>query len=202
VAEVEYESCADELRLCGGEPTLMRPSDILAFGIELPSPLPLSRLGVLDVGLPAVGLSGLRRAECRDLLARRLADSGTSGLPGRLWPPLSLLSFLGGCGKELMLMTLRRVRFDDRLALEGDLWAVIEADSRRLRVESWGRRLCALLGPASDDVDDVLAGLWRELVLVRAERFAGILGRGMVGGPPFDGLGTAAGRGMLAVMVS
>lgn len=50
VAEVEYESCADELRLCGGEGRLNRPSDPRAPGpldIDLLSPLPLSRLGVI-----------------------------------------------------------------------------------------------------------------------------------------------------------
>ncbi len=46
VAEVEYESWAEELRLCVGDPILIRPSDMR---IDLPSPLPLSRLGVVAV---------------------------------------------------------------------------------------------------------------------------------------------------------
>lgn len=32
VAEVEYESWADELRLCGGDGTLIRPSESLVAG--------------------------------------------------------------------------------------------------------------------------------------------------------------------------
>jgi hypothetical protein len=49
VADVEYESCADELRLCGGDGRLSRPSEPRAPGpldIDLLSPLPFSRLGV------------------------------------------------------------------------------------------------------------------------------------------------------------
>jgi hypothetical protein len=205
VAEVEYESWAEELRLCGGDATLMSPSDILAFGIELPSPLPFNRLGVLDVGLPAVGLSGLRRAECLDLLAARFADSGTRGLPGRL--PLNLLSFRGGCGNEFMLMTLRRVLFEALLALEGDRCcradaAVMETGSRKLVVESEARRPLGLLGAVMDeyDDDDNLAGFWRVPVLFRV-RSTGSFGSGMVGGPPFDDL-AADGRGMVAAMLS
>lgn len=48
VAEVEYESWAEELRLCGGEATLVRPSEFLAEvwrDIDLPSPVPLRKLG-------------------------------------------------------------------------------------------------------------------------------------------------------------
>lgn len=43
VAEVEYESCADELRLCGGDGRLNKPSDPRAPGpldIDLLSPVP------------------------------------------------------------------------------------------------------------------------------------------------------------------
>lgn len=47
VAEVEYESCAEELLLWGGDPTLVWPSEIRTLLIDLPSPLPLRRLGVL-----------------------------------------------------------------------------------------------------------------------------------------------------------
>lgn len=49
VADVEYESCAEELRLCGGEGRLNSPSDPRAPGpldIDLLSPLPFSKLGV------------------------------------------------------------------------------------------------------------------------------------------------------------
>jgi hypothetical protein len=52
VAEVEYESWADELRLCGGEAMLIKPSDILTpapLEMDLPSPLPFKKLGVLLV---------------------------------------------------------------------------------------------------------------------------------------------------------
>jgi len=50
VADVEYESCADELRLWGGDDTLIRPSEFLVptkRATDLPSPVPLRRLGVL-----------------------------------------------------------------------------------------------------------------------------------------------------------
>jgi hypothetical protein len=49
VADVEYESCADELRLWGGDGKLSRPSDPRAPGpldIDLLSPLPFNKLGV------------------------------------------------------------------------------------------------------------------------------------------------------------
>ena len=49
VADVEYESCADELRLCGGDGKLRSPSDPRAPGpldIDLLSPLPFNRLGI------------------------------------------------------------------------------------------------------------------------------------------------------------
>lgn len=48
VADVEYESCAEELRLCGSEDTLIRPSEnlVLPFPTGLPSPEPLRGLGV------------------------------------------------------------------------------------------------------------------------------------------------------------
>ncbi len=51
VAEVEYESWAEELRLCGGDATLIRPSEDLcpARATDLPSPVPLSRLGELPL---------------------------------------------------------------------------------------------------------------------------------------------------------
>lgn len=47
VVAVEYESCAEELRLCGGEGRLRRPSDPLAPGpldIDLVVPLPFTKL--------------------------------------------------------------------------------------------------------------------------------------------------------------
>jgi hypothetical protein len=50
VADVEYESCADELRLCGGDGKLSRPSEPRAPGpldIDLLSPLPFNKLGVV-----------------------------------------------------------------------------------------------------------------------------------------------------------
>jgi hypothetical protein len=50
VADVEYESWADELRLCGGDGRLSSPSDPRAPGpleIDLLSPLPFNKLGVV-----------------------------------------------------------------------------------------------------------------------------------------------------------
>lgn len=48
VADVEYESCAEELRLCGSEDILIRPSENLVLPLltAFPSPEPLSRLDV------------------------------------------------------------------------------------------------------------------------------------------------------------
>jgi hypothetical protein len=48
VADVEYEPCAEELRLCGGDGRLSSPSEPRAPGpldIDLLSPLPFSKLG-------------------------------------------------------------------------------------------------------------------------------------------------------------
>jgi hypothetical protein len=48
VVAVEYESCAEELRLCGGDGRLNRPSDPLAPGpldIDFDVPLPFNKLG-------------------------------------------------------------------------------------------------------------------------------------------------------------
>lgn len=90
VAEVEYESWAEELRLCGSEDTLIRPSEnrVLPFPTDLPSPVPLIKLGVpleCEFIEPAV-------------LAFRLR--GLFGI---------LLSPRGGCGNELMLTDFRSV---------------------------------------------------------------------------------------------
>ena len=52
VADVEYESCADELLLWGGDGRLSRPSEPRAPGpleMDLQSPLPLRRLGVAEL---------------------------------------------------------------------------------------------------------------------------------------------------------
>jgi hypothetical protein len=101
VADVEYESCAEELRLCGSEPTLIRPSDMRTLVIDLPSPLPLSRLGVL--GLKALSIESFDDLDFRELRGFSLA----SGLGGKL-PPREI-SVRGGCGNELMLTVLRIV---------------------------------------------------------------------------------------------
>jgi len=80
VAEVEYESCAEELRLCGSEATLMSPSDILTPApTDFPSPLPFSKLGVeLPRWLYVETIEALdRRVEFR-------APSLARGLGGRL----------------------------------------------------------------------------------------------------------------------
>lgn len=83
VAEVEYESCADELRLCGGDPTLMKPSELLAPALRtdfIPSE-PFSRLGVF----PEVWVSVLIA-----VFGLRAADAPLErGLGGRLARPLS-----------------------------------------------------------------------------------------------------------------
>jgi hypothetical protein len=119
VADVEYESCADELRLWGGDGRLNKPSEPRAPGpldIDLLSPLPFNRLGValltkLVLGLLAVlglfrslgvGPRGLSSADSL-LLAEVLpgAIPPDKGLGGRLavrMPPR------GGCGKALMLI--------------------------------------------------------------------------------------------------
>lgn len=48
MALVEYESWADEHRLWVGEAILAWPPELRELGIDLPSPLPLSRLGVFE----------------------------------------------------------------------------------------------------------------------------------------------------------
>jgi hypothetical protein len=195
VAEVEYESWAEELRLCGGEETLMRPSDILAFVMDLPSPPPLSKLGVSgDVsfgGVSMVGVLGLRM-EARDSEAR--------GLLGVTM--LRRLSPRGGWGNALMLITLRSVRDDEVLRLEVGLgWAPgvgVRADSRResrTEADEGARRPLMLLGAA---MEEGVEGVWRFPVLFRVF-VTGRLGRGRFGGP-FDGL-VEAGRGMVVAMV-
>ena len=60
VADVEQESCAEELLLCDGEVRLATPSEILfltVLGIDLLSPLPFSRLE--DPALPYVATGAL-----------------------------------------------------------------------------------------------------------------------------------------------
>jgi hypothetical protein len=128
VAEVEYESCAEELRLWGGEGRLNNPSDPRAPGpleIDLLSPLPFSKLGVdaptylvctfglvdcfdrRNVFLDPPGVTGLVSVDSR-LLSE--APPGVkppdNGLGGKLvvrTPPL------GGCGNALMLIVFRIV---------------------------------------------------------------------------------------------
>lgn len=78
----------------------MNPSDMRELVMDLPSPLPLSRLGV--EGEYVVGLE--RSLDVLDL--RERVFSPESGLGGKL---LHRLSPRGGCGKELMLTVFRSV---------------------------------------------------------------------------------------------
>lgn len=76
VADVEYESCAEELRLCGSEDTLMRPSEnlVLPFPTAFTSPGPLSRLGVPpECRVDELAVFALR---ARGLLGARLSPRG------------------------------------------------------------------------------------------------------------------------------
>jgi hypothetical protein len=98
VAEVEYEPWADELRLCGGDETLIKPSDVLTPAVtDFPSPLPFSRLGV-PPRWPKVD-----DVDAFDFRVELLFGSVPRGLGG------TLLDRLGGWGKELMLTALRIV---------------------------------------------------------------------------------------------
>lgn len=126
VVAVEYESCADELLLCGGLGRLRRPADPRAPGpldIDLDSPLPFKRLGVLaeaevyDSDAPGAndGFGFLLRFFPSNGPGGMFPESRLvpapgapfeSGLGGKLdvrMPPR------GGCGKELMLIVLRTV---------------------------------------------------------------------------------------------
>lgn len=94
MADVEYESCAEELRLCGGEATLIKPSDIRTLDIDFPSPLPFKKLGVLELKVVYdESLEALDFRTVRDL-------SFANGLGGKLLPRVSPR---GGCGNELIL---------------------------------------------------------------------------------------------------
>lgn len=94
VADVEYESCAEELRLCGGEATLIKPSDMRTLDIDFPSPLPFKKLGVLE--LKVVYAESLEALDFRAVRGFSLAR----GLGGKLLPRVSPR---GGCGNELIL---------------------------------------------------------------------------------------------------
>lgn len=123
VLAVDSVSCAEELRLCGGEGRLRRPSDPLAPGpldIDFVVPLPLSRLGVelpayascvpgpsevfgfLLSGFAPRGVNGLLSAESLFDAAPAPAESGLGGR-------LDVRAPRGGCGNELMLIVFRIV---------------------------------------------------------------------------------------------
>ena len=125
VAEVEYEPCAEELRLCGGEGKLSSPSEPRAPGpldIKLLSPLPFSMLGAVPLvkdctfGVAVV----FRRLRFFDAPAAPKLDSADSlllpdgagvkapdkGLGGRL--DVRTLP-RGGCGKAFMLIVFLTV---------------------------------------------------------------------------------------------
>lgn len=96
VADVEYESWADELRLCDGDATLIKPSELRST--DLPSPVPFSRLGEPPVK------AKLELGATRD---RDLRDAAVdSGLGGTL---TTRPSARGGCGNELILTVFRNV---------------------------------------------------------------------------------------------
>ena len=101
VADVEYESWAEELRLWGGEATLMRPSEfrtLLLLRMDLLSPPPFNMLGAPPADWLILGIA----VTFRDFRAGVAPPA--SGLGGRLDMRESPF---GGWGKEFMLTTLR-----------------------------------------------------------------------------------------------
>lgn len=123
VVAVECESCADELRLCGGEGRLKSPSLPLAPGpldIAFDSPLPLRKLGeaptpyVKDAPAPSDPLTFFRKVfpsngpgtmGPESLLDGVIVAPPDNGLGGKLDVRIPR----GGCGKEFMLIVLRTV---------------------------------------------------------------------------------------------
>jgi hypothetical protein len=114
VADVEYESWADELRLCGGDGRLNKPSDPrapAALDIDFVFPLPFNKLGagplvyVSTVPGPSEVFFMRRKAFGCDVLGvvGLVSSSLTppeSGLGGRL----ECRTPRGGCGNEFMLI--------------------------------------------------------------------------------------------------
>lgn len=178
MAEVEYESCAEELRLCVGEPILKTPSEArlpAPLLTSLPSPLLLS-----SDGAPAELVLSLDAWVVRDF--REGVTDPDRGLGGRLG-----IRF-GGCGKELMLIAFLNV-FGGAAAERLDLAlgkAVVDVEV------SVGR-----LGTTLDaDLRD-LVGVETPPVLFRVfDR--GSAGSALVGGLLLDGRG----RGSVAAMVA
>ena len=94
VADVEYESWAEELRLCVGDAMLVSPSDVLipaTLKTDLPSALPFRRLGALPPICPTLGVARGARG-----FLTGVANPG-KGLAG------TLDIRLGGWGNELIL---------------------------------------------------------------------------------------------------
>lgn len=187
VADVEYESCAEELRLCVSEPTLTRPSDMRTLVMDFPSPLPFKKLGV-----PALKLLCIESLEDLDFRAVRgfSLPNGLGGtVPARLSP-------LGGCGKELILTVFRTV-----FGVVGLPFRVFGRAGKADNGDGLGgggrcdaegaRRPLGVLG--ADLVDP---GVGMVPVLFR-DLLTGSDGRAILGGP-FDGLD---GRGRVVVML-
>lgn len=185
VADVEYESCAEELLLWGGEETLIRPSDMRTLVMDFPSALPLRKLGVLELNV--LYIESLLALE--GFLDVRFLSTGARGLGGTRVSPL------GGCGNELML-TLFRIVFPAPFTPAASLDCGSAGDGlggARLRVE--GVRSPDLGVPGADllEVDDegIFPVLLRVLLTGRA-------GKAMFGGPT-EG---RDGRGSVVVMAA
>ena len=143
--------------------------------IDFPSPLPLRKLGVLElIVLYIDSFVGL------DDFLDSLGLSEVLGLGGT---PLGVrVSPLGGCGKELMLTLLRRV-FPAPLTPEtafGCGSAAVGAGPGGARLIVEGVRRPDLGVPGADLVDDECVGRFPLLLRVL---FTGRAGRAMLGGP-------------------
>ena len=129
VPSTAYDPFAEELRLCGGEGRLNKPSALLAPDIKISSPVPLRKLGELEIPTADVRdrtpypelrafdflrpLSELRcfaerrrlSCTCRPWISEREVEVD-SGLGGKLE---TLALFFDGSGKAPILVVLRTV---------------------------------------------------------------------------------------------
>jgi hypothetical protein len=185
VADVEYDSWAEELRLWGSDPTLTKPSDMRMLVMDFPSPLPFRKLGV--PGLKLLCMDSLDDLDFRAVRGLSLA----SGLGGTLPLP----SPRGGCGNELMLTVFLIVLGVVGFAFETPLgWGKADigeglGGGGRCVVEGARRPLWGVFG--ADLGDGMLPVLLRVLLTGKA-------GRAIFGGP-FEG---PDGRGSVVVMVA